>query len=82
MSRPDTVLAGDLADLGGQREYEALKALLARLDMPVYMIPSNHDHRERMVEISATFMHICRAMATSLNYTIEDHPLRIIALIC
>ncbi|MEC8203720.1 MAG: hypothetical protein VX075_09555 [Pseudomonadota bacterium] len=52
-------------DLGGQRDYGALKALLARLDMPVYMTPGNHDHRERMVEISATYMHIRRAMAAS-----------------
>ncbi|MEC7656126.1 MAG: hypothetical protein VX416_07220 [Pseudomonadota bacterium] len=63
---PDTVLAeGDLADLGAQREYEALRALLARLDMPVYMIPDNYDNREHMIEISATFMHICRAMVAS-----------------
>ncbi len=48
--RPDLVLlTGDLAHAGGVLEYEALRAGLARLEIPLLAIPGNHDSRENFL---------------------------------
>ncbi|MEK7996515.1 MAG: metallophosphoesterase, partial [Planctomycetota bacterium] len=45
--RPDIVLAtGDLVNDGGPEQYANLRRVLAPLDMPVFMIPGNHDARD------------------------------------
>lgn len=42
--RPDAVLlSGDLVDSGHPAEYQRLRELLAAIDVPVYVIPGNHD---------------------------------------
>jgi Icc protein len=47
--RPDlVVISGDLADTPMAEEYEHLKRLLARLELPFVGIPGNHDSRELM----------------------------------
>jgi 3',5'-cyclic-AMP phosphodiesterase len=47
--RPDlVVISGDLADTPTAEEYEHLKRLLARLELPFVGIPGNHDSRELM----------------------------------
>lgn len=48
-TRPDCVLlTGDLTNRGDPEAYARLRAALARLSMPVYAIPGNHDSREAM----------------------------------
>ena len=42
------VITGDLTDFGRAAEYEHLRALLTPLNMPVYLLPGNHDSREQM----------------------------------
>ena len=45
--RPNLVLmTGDLSDFGRPEEYQLLRKLIAPLNMPVYVIPGNHDERE------------------------------------
>ncbi len=47
--RPDAVVAtGDLTDEGEPAAYDRLRTHLSALGVPVYAIPGNHDHRERM----------------------------------
>ena len=47
--RPDAVvITGDLCDFGRAAEYAHLAELLAPLDMPVYLLPGNHDDRGQL----------------------------------
>ncbi|WP_433213146.1 metallophosphoesterase [Dactylosporangium sp. CS-047395] len=43
------LLTGDLADHGRAEEYEQLKVLFRRLDVPKLYLPGNHDEREAFV---------------------------------
>jgi Icc protein len=77
--KPDIVLAtGDLVDGGMLDEYRVLREELGKLTMPVYLIPGNHDRREGMREIFADAGYW--PASGRLCYTIEDHPVRLIAL--
>lgn len=77
--RPDVVLAtGDLVDAGRPDEYARLRALLAPLPMPVFVIPGNHDDREAMRRAFADHSYLPRT--GFLQYVIEGYPLRLVAL--
>ena len=77
--RPDVaVVTGDLVDHGSAAEYEHLRAILAALVMPVFVIPDNHDSREGMREAFAREGYLPRA--GFLHYAIEEYSLRIVAL--
>ncbi|HXF66358.1 MAG TPA: phosphodiesterase [Burkholderiales bacterium] len=78
--RPDAVLAtGDLADGGSREEYRRLRALLAPLPAPVYLIPGNHDRREELLAEFGDHDYLPRRGAP-LAYAVEHHPVRLIAL--
>jgi len=78
--RPDLVLAtGDLADRGRIEEYERLQAILERLAMPVYLIPGNHDDRANLRTAFARHRYL-GGDGEFIQYTIEDWPLRLVAL--
>ena len=77
--RPDVaVVTGDLVDHGEPEEYAQLRALLARLAMPVYVIPGNHDAREPLREAFRGDGYL--PTEGYLHYTVEDCPLRLVAL--
>ncbi|MDQ0471913.1 phosphodiesterase [Labrys wisconsinensis] len=79
-SRPDClIISGDLTDCGLVEEYQLLKGLLDRLDMPVYLIPGNHDRRENLTDVFAGYPGIAPG-AQRVRYAVEDHPVRLIAL--
>jgi Icc protein len=45
----DAVLvSGDVSDDGSEQSYEQFKKIVAPLDLPLYVIPGNHDRRENM----------------------------------
>jgi Icc protein len=76
---PDvTVVTGDLVDTGAAEEYAHLRALLAPLAMPVYVIPGNHDAREPLRRAFAADGYL--PQDGFLQYTVEDWPLRLVAL--
>ena len=76
---PDVVLmTGDLTDFGRVEEYELLRQLMAPLDMPVYVIPGNHDERDNFREAFEDHQYLPRK--GDLCYAIENYPLRMIGL--
>ncbi|GJD53387.1 3',5'-cyclic adenosine monophosphate phosphodiesterase CpdA [Methylobacterium crusticola] len=78
--RPDAVLvSGDLTDCGLAEEYEELRALLARLPMPVYVVPGNHDRRETLRDVLPA-AYRPGARAGFVQYAVKDHPVRLIGL--
>lgn len=78
--RPDLVLAtGDLVDAGSAAEYARLRALLAPLSMPVYLIPGNHDDRDALVAAFSDHRYLPRG-GQFIQYVVEDFPVRLVAL--
>lgn len=77
--RPDVVLGtGDLVDAGRPDEYRRLRALLAPLPMPVYLIPGNHDDRDALRAAFADHGYLPRE--GFIQYVVDEHPLRLVAL--
>lgn len=78
--RPDVVLAtGDLAHSGLVEEYEVLHDLLDEMEMPVYLVPGNHDDRASLRAIFADHDYL-PAAGEFLHYAIDHHPVRLIGL--
>ncbi len=78
--RPDVVLfTGDLVDFGKPEEYDVLRDILAPLDMPVFVIPGNHDDRAAMRKAFSDHDYL-PPDGEFLHYVIEGYPLRLIGL--
>lgn len=78
--RPDLVLVtGDLVNDGRPEEYAALAELLRPLEIPCRVIPGNHDDRAGLRRLFGSDGYL-PVEGTFLHYTVEDWPLRIIAL--
>lgn len=78
--QPDVVLVtGDMTDCGLIEEYELLKSLLARLPMPVFMVPGNHDRRDNLKRVFGDWPSIA-SDPDFVQFTVEQFPLRLIGL--
>ncbi len=78
--RPDLVLlTGDLVDDGSPAAYANLRRILGGLEIPYALLAGNHDDREALRAAFADLPALPRAGAF-LHYTLEDRPLRIVAL--
>jgi 3',5'-cyclic-AMP phosphodiesterase len=78
--RPDAVaITGDLTDLGLPAQYALLRELIAPLEMPVYLIPGNHDRRDAMRAAFPDHAYL-RQSHDRICYAIDVHVLRIVAL--
>jgi len=78
--RPEIVLfTGDLTENGTREEYAHLRALLAPLDLPLAVIPGNHDRRADLV---AAFAGSAARIGSGqfLNLAFELGPLTLIGL--
>jgi 3',5'-cyclic-AMP phosphodiesterase len=80
--RPDAVLVtGDLTDFGAIDEYRHLQALLAPLEIPVFLMVGNHDDRVALREVfDARYLHDNRAATDFVQYVFDLGDVRIIAL--
>lgn len=77
--RPVAVVAsGDLVNAGGTEEYARLRALLAPLDMPVWLMPGNHDERDALRAQFAD--HDYLPSSGTLHYARDVDRLRLIML--
>jgi 3',5'-cyclic-AMP phosphodiesterase len=77
--RPDVVLVtGDLTNDGEPEAYAAMRPELARLPMPVFAIPGNHDDREAMLALSGVVE--LGATSSFRHYAIDLGELRLVAL--
>jgi Icc protein len=81
---PDVVLlTGDLVDAGRPEEYALLRALLAPLACPIYVIPGNHDDRAALRAGFADHAYLPTGGPLGdgfIQYAIDDHPVRLIGL--
>jgi Icc protein len=78
--RPDVVLiTGDLTDCGLAAEYELLKTMLARLPMPVYLVPGNHDRRDTLKAVFSDWPGVT-ADPDFVQLAVEEFPVRLIGL--
>lgn len=78
--RPDLVLAtGDLVNKAHRQDYQVMAQHFDRLEMPVYVIPGNHDDRHMMAQNFAKHGYL-PGDGPFLQYTLEDYPLRLVGL--
>ncbi|MCG6113943.1 MAG: phosphodiesterase [Mesorhizobium sp.] len=78
--RPDVVLfTGDLGDKGTPQEYVRIRELLSVLEIPLFVIPGNHDKRDAMLEAFADVAYLPRGSAF-FHYAVEDYPIRLVGL--
>ena len=77
--QPDLVLiSGDLVDEGHPDEYRMLLQLLRPLRIPYLVLPGNHDNRAAFREAFAA--HTYLPPEGPLHYSVDEHPLRLVAL--
>lgn len=78
--RPGLVLAtGDLVNKAHVQDYELMRREFDRVEAPVFVIPGNHDDRDMMRQNFVDLGYL-PADGPYLHYTLEDYPLRMIAL--
>jgi 3',5'-cyclic AMP phosphodiesterase CpdA len=80
--RPDAVVVtGDLVDFGRPAEYARLRALLAPLALPVYLLPGNHDERDALRASFPDHGYLARDDAAPfVQYSVTIGALRLVAL--
>jgi Icc protein len=79
-SQPDVALiTGDLVERGDMVSYQHFMELISPLEMPVYVIPGNHDDPQIMLESFAGTA-CFPASGDTFQYVINDLPFRILAL--
>ena len=79
--KPDMyIITGDLADNGNRISYEVVKAMLERLNKPVYIVPGNHDNREDFLDIFGEMCPVKKDISPYICYSIDDYPVRVIGI--
>jgi len=74
---PDAVLlTGDLTECGLDEEYAVLAEILARLAVPVHVIPGNHDRREWLLAV----LPATRQTDGFVQYAVDGLPVRLVML--
>lgn len=74
---PDAVVvSGDLTDHGTAEEYQVVGEMLERLELPLYVLPGNHDDRGRMREACG----LPGEGEEPIRYSVEVGELRLVLL--
>ncbi len=75
-NQPDAVLvSGDLTDDGAEAGYSIAREMLSQLEVPLYVIPGNHDDRRRLREAFG----LPGAGDEPINYSVKVGGLRLVA---
>ncbi len=78
---PDAlIITGDLTDKDDPREYALARDLLSRIEMPVFIIPGNHDSSAAMRRELKDFPGIGDGSDGKIRYTADIGSVRLIAL--
>lgn len=72
------ILTGDLVNDEGADEYAALAEALIDPPAPLFLLPGNHDERARLRAAFPAHAYLPRS--GNLSFTVEDFPVRIVAL--
>jgi Icc protein len=79
--RPDVVIAtGDLTSAGRSDQYAALAALIEPLEIPLYLLPGNHDERRPLLHAFAGQYGLVDDGYDYVRTVNDDGPLRLVAL--
>jgi Icc protein len=74
---PDAILmSGDLADGAADGEYELVRELLAEVGVPVFVLPGNHDDRDKL----RRHFDLPGALGAPVQYAADLGPLRLVVL--
>ena len=74
------VVTGDLTDFGRAAEYAQLRALLAPLTCPVYLLPGNHDDRTELRQAFPEHSWLTQSGDAFLQYAVDLGGLRLVAI--
>lgn len=75
----DIIIAtGDLTQNGTKSEYKNLKKILSNIDIPVYLIPGNHDNPNNLKDVFQNHNYL--PTKGSLSYVIKEFPITIIGI--
>jgi len=78
--QPDAVVhTGDIVQHGLPEEYDHVREILAPLRAPVYVIPGNRDERGALRAAFDDQSYLPKD-GDFLHYTVEDYPVRLVAL--
>jgi Icc protein len=78
--RPDVVLAtGDLVEAGKPKEYRRLRKILAELELPIHVIPGNHDVVEHLRDAFPDHAYL-HGDSPGIRYVVDGHDVRLIGL--
>lgn len=74
------VVTGDLTDFGRAAEYAQLRALLAPLACPVYLMPGNHDDRGELRRAFPEHTWMQQSGDAFLQYAVDLGGMRLVAI--
>lgn len=74
------VVTGDLTDFGRAAEYAQLRALLAPLACPIYLMPGNHDDGAELRRAFPEHAYLRQADGRHVDYAVDLGGLRLVAL--
>ncbi|MGL4666881.1 MAG: metallophosphoesterase [Saezia sp.] len=81
-TQPDAmIITGDLVDDGRLESYACLKSMLQEFDLPIYVIPGNHDNREHLKKSCPEYMGNALSEGDGfIQYAVNVAGVRLVAL--